>query len=121
MTRRFYTDPLAAAWMTKHFGMRFQVVCGETMFTVVSGREQVFQSADGRLYIHLHSLRLLEPQAGDVVQNPDEEVARVCLDAKPVVMPGWVKLSEAKEFVGTAATIIQRDGKAFHWPESEAA
>jgi hypothetical protein len=68
--RCFYTDPLAAAWMAKHFGMRLlypndnDVLKGELYYGLLKdaeGEPDVFS----RLYVHSDSLRLLEPQVGD--------------------------------------------------------
>lgn len=111
MTRYFYTDPLAAAWMAKHFGMEFTVThngpgclgkhpLGET--PILEHRPP--------FYIHPDSLPLLGPQVGDLAILPaDHEHS----DATRIMEDNirWVAEVGAK--------IIQRDGKAFHWPESE--
>lgn len=65
--RYLYTDPLAAAWMAKQFGMRF---CDRTGFSV-SADPSMWYMADrhhiaGSLYVHPDSLHLLEPQQDDL-------------------------------------------------------
>jgi hypothetical protein len=78
----FYTDPLAAAWMQKHYGMRFLTPHGDElrwfdgkmMFgkpyplegSVLEGKTLLIESLDPH-YIHPDSLHLLEPRAGDLV------------------------------------------------------
>ncbi len=67
--RFFYRDPLQAAWMVAHNGMRFQ-----SNFTVGlryqdDGDDRVERHIDGceRIYIHPESLHLLQLEDGDVV------------------------------------------------------
>lgn len=123
----FYTDPLAAAWMSKHFRMRFRIKSAE---------EGTFQEAyieayanhihwspvgwmgcDQRFYIHPDSLYLLEPRLGDIGEPVLDSVFGH-FDA--------VRLSTAHELAETISPlpkfsrIIQRNGVAFMWPEREA-
>src|SRR5262245_6574216 len=89
--RAYYDDPLAAAWMAKHFGMKLQVIPskdqieeydlkeGEVwdwMETAPEGRADVnyieeaiqyLYEATDRLYVHPDSLPLLQPQEGDIL------------------------------------------------------
>lgn len=122
MTRYFYTDPLAAAWMAKHFGMRLSLSAfdsdevklynGEVKLLcntlVVCSTGFVAGLADGKFYIHPDSVKLLEPQEGDVCEHPmlknyyhidGEENSR------------WANDLRMK--------IIQRNGIAFMWPETD--
>jgi hypothetical protein len=65
MTRLFYSDPLAAAWMAKHFGMKFQ---NQNNGAEITGQDIVEHAATGntcRINIHPDSLSLLEPRVGD--------------------------------------------------------
>lgn len=98
----FYKDPLAAAWMAKHFGMRFQDNGYEA-----SPYEELLSHYDAggdgktfpKYYIHPDSLHLLEPQRGDRL----DVVSTLKLD---VVNP-FIRPTE----------IVQRNGIAFMWPE----
>src|SRR4051794_7466770 len=61
--RYFYTDPLAAAWMARHFGMRYQALPSHiTSYDFIEGS---LDGGDGPYIIHPDSLHLLEPQIGD--------------------------------------------------------
>ena len=70
--RYFYTDPLAAAWMAKHFGMEFDWFSDQGNGPVAQTPESIahdilYPGTGGRYYIHPDSLHLLEPQARDTV------------------------------------------------------
>lgn len=127
MKRPFYRDPLAAAWMAKHHEMRFTKANDHVIDNfVIAGRISV-SDVNPKLegdrsflyYIHLESLHLLEPRAGDRIaqvglnntwlvpsnEEPEEEL-RSIRNAKHL-METW------------PATVIQRNGVPFHWPESE--
>lgn len=117
MTRYFYRDPLAAAWMEKNHSMKFtfkgyaswndgikvSIVCGET-----NDYESIITYAtDGKYYIHPDSLHLLEPQAGDMDSNGSRFYENY-----------W--LNDAGTYDHSpSCKIIQRNGIAFMWPERE--
>ena len=129
MTRYFYTDPLAAAWMAKHFGMRFTNGEHEVCVTPLVDAE-----ADGIRFVHPDSLHLLELQGGDLVTNthdPRNAEHRPC-SGKVVAFinrrtSAYVDVGERhngkREFCEDAAAlrVVQRVGKPFHWPERETA
>jgi hypothetical protein len=135
-TRQFYSDPLAAAWMQKHFGMRFTVkIKGIPEHEYEVGPAfwaDEIASPSPAYYVHPDSLHLLELQVGDViggmdsiciVRGIDEDRARfvgeayVSETAREGKAMGWCKRSGL-----TGSThIIQRNGVAFHWPERESA
>jgi hypothetical protein len=117
MTQRFfYADPLAAAWMSKHFGMTFINDLPDDRgwsFQIVSVREISLSNemtfvlssvtAGNRFYVHPKSLHLLEPQDGDLV-----------------VTKTWGHLQNYDERIKVPITrIMQRGGVFFMWPESE--
>lgn len=137
--RYFYTDPLAAAWMAKHFGMvfGFQRLDG----TIVLDEDLIhpleFEQVEPRHWrvakfiVHPDSLYLLSAQAGDLVTLIESQDTRIA---------GWLELAENSESEqvmvqmnqqGSAWSsmscqrsnlrVFQRNGIAFHWPESEAA
>lgn len=120
--RLYYDCPLKAAYMVKHHGMRFQVDDGGTLNTIVVGMEHLTQSVSGRFYIHPNSLHLLEPQAGDIYISQDTVCQIKELDRGIIteITVEWECRDRypANKFDGK---IIFRSGKAFHWPESEAA
>lgn len=133
MSRHFYTDPLAAAWMAKHFGMKFNhpesdkfapIGTSDAVDAFINGQQE-----DGRFMVHPDSLHLLEPQKDDLLHI----VRGFCSHFKVVAD---VAKANRKNVSGVWAggehwdittkeplhdwEIIQRNGKAFHWPESEA-
>lgn len=63
--RYYYTDPLAAAWMAREFGMRFD--SSTTTFLPVWSAKALVGSIEGKYkgYIHPDSEHLLEPMAGE--------------------------------------------------------
>lgn len=139
MIRFFYTDPLAAAWMAKHFGMQFYTAHdGEEFYDFPDylhwnwDQKSGPAESDDYLCIYPDSLHLLEPQVGDAVE------VHACFYGTVWRLDGgqllWneTSLNNPPEEEGhyqnldrCAAQdidrIIQRNGIAFHWPESEAA
>ncbi|WP_435008031.1 hypothetical protein P12x_005298 [Tundrisphaera lichenicola] len=122
MTRFFYTDPLAAAWMAKHFGMQLQYIehysddswyakiCHEKIVDIAA--KYGFDSYELKeIHIHPDSLHLLEPQEGDYVD----------LHPNGLLIHNGAEFNDAFLKRESNWRIIQRNGIAFHWPESEAA
>jgi hypothetical protein len=116
--RFFYTDPLAAAWMARHFGMKFEPQLNSGLRKVNHGgyvtEAWEIENSYGlakRQYIHPDSLPLLEPQVGDL------GLFRLYRDPTPSeVVPIFITVPVIKpDVIG----IIQRNGVLFHWPESE--
>jgi hypothetical protein len=138
MTRWFYTDPLAAAWMAKSFGMCFwhPELFGGRKIEPHSTIEQLGSDIDSgswtasdysdyllgiQPYIHPDSLHLLEAKPGDVVRvvgrdgrNPTEPISNLYVGKIQHDAIGVVMYPEDIQ-------IIQRNRIAFHWPESEEA
>lgn len=134
MKRFFYTDPLAAAWMAKHFEMNIglltrpesewyseeEPICGCVDLPANDLRLLIEQLTDdpgedyvaGKLYIHPDSLHLLEPRKGDVCQGISG------WDDECFVMKGD---GDKDHLSKVGAVIIQRNGVSFMWPESEEA
>lgn len=129
MTRWFYTDPLAAAWMARHFGMRFLDLASGQHLRVFKEVQFFIQDEQnprryvrlrpGRIYVHPVSLSLLEPRIDDVVEmrrNGRLFAVRI------VRGTGSFTCKTAIRHIRLLSdTIIHRDGKAFHWPDREAA
>jgi hypothetical protein len=100
MKRFFYTDLLAAAWMAKHFGMRFWSGDHEIhLLPFVDSQKK------GRWLLHPDSLLLLEPRAGDLLTGRNRKVF--------MIYEGGESLPHAR--------VVERNGIAFMWPESERA
>jgi hypothetical protein len=115
MTKRyFYTDPLAAAWMAKHFGMRhgFIDAAGEfNEFVVpISGDDDKWRTQGESIYVHSDSLHLLEPQVGDVFVS-DRGLGKIMVPAAARRCSDQIK--------GDNAKIVTRRGRAFMWPDCE--
>lgn len=125
MRKRYYNDPLAAAWMAKHFGMRFTVdkdnehpyFSGGFIGIMMSDGNRTLGSRphhpDELLYIHPDSLHLLDHNAGDVCEC-------MIIDSKGsyndmIFRPFVFEQIPDKSF----NRIIQRNGIAFMWPEKE--
>lgn len=109
--RYFYTDPLAAAWMAKQFGMKFVLNYDEAS-TKTGIYCEIYSPLShddiDKLYIHPDSVKLLEPKENDVVFfNSHNEDFYIKLD-NPILTDG---VENAK--------IIQREGKSFMWPDLE--
>src|SRR5271166_6517651 len=112
--RYFYTDPLAAEWMMDKFGMEFETDKGQRIsifdgfFLAENDRSNI-----DKAYIHPDSMHLLEPQVGDLVSECGNfHIAESSCEPQFIIpITNYSK----------AAKIIQRNGMAFHWPESEAA
>jgi len=122
MKQYYYTDPLAAAWMSKHFGLAITAPYwrldgdyydnGEPLSVIGWGEKVVQAMAEEdfipeRLYLHPESLPLLEPTEKDLIFAADR-----------LHLPGQF---DAGEIGCGTYRIIQRDGKPFHHPESEEA
>ena len=131
--RFFYKDPIAAAWMAKHFGMKFEGWYWNNEQFVFENDDVDLE--DTTLYIHAESLGLLEPKAKDLVfygygvyphsgeawdevraiLKPDNELyPTLGDDGDYMLLDGGDHRS-----IERLNRIIQRDGKAFFWPELE--
>lgn len=69
MKRAFYTDPLAAAWMAKHFGMKFVAAKEVQQIHIICENPYVIENSHSPYFFHLDSLALLEPRYGDEDEN----------------------------------------------------
>lgn len=130
MTRRFYTDPLEAAWMSACFGMEFVTLAsGEkykfTAGDLLAGLDAMARGERFTYHVHQDSLPLLEPIPGDLIHNGCCSNYYIVCDEYD---PNWnasneVDHAHAREWFSGKhhGRIIQRDGKPFFWPESEPA
>jgi hypothetical protein len=131
MTRRFfYTEPLAAAWMAKHFGMKFQMLeISDSGVRLEDIEDKVMKhlitESSALIYIQPDSLPLLAPHVGDLVWSPDESgifgvVAENSRSPEDKENPILILTSTDGYYrIENISKIIQRNGIPFHWPESE--
>ena len=135
MKKRYYfTDPVAAAWMAKHFGMRigawrsgcftewphWTFCLGDPEDSAQSGN-MGFRPYGGPIHVHPESEILLEPQVGDCIEFPaavpEHRFASVRDNEDDMTK---LHLSFARYKASTGCVkVIQRDNKPFFWPESE--
>lgn len=121
MTKRYYyTDALAAAWMSKHFGMRHAFYDERSDLreyeTPITGADDEWRADRGRFYVHPDSLDLLRPRVGDVLYT---RLGRGGVSIEEIM--NEERQGQAHFILKRGGRIIQRDGKAFLAPESEAA
>lgn len=110
--RKYYEDPLAAAWMAKHFGMKFKSARGQNMY--FDGGSDFRTEKDCGFYageyyhIHPSSLHILEPMAGDVGTVYNGHAANF--------RDGYWEHNDGQREPASEGKIIQRQGIPFHWP-----
>jgi hypothetical protein len=111
MTRYFYSDPLAAAWMAKHHGMLF---CnGDFTLKLTAILDDNFHPI--KFVVHSDSLPLLEPRVGDLIYITESKIGTLAR-----LHDGNLKLFTGDWMIKPDRVyIIRRDGKPFFWPESE--
>lgn len=127
---RYYTDPLAAAWMTKHFAMRFTDQAGNEIAWRARGwgcwnwqaiAVYGLPSYDGQMFIiHPDSLPLLEPQTDDLCVIDDH------LGIHGEAWQGGIRHFHKDKRTGGSwddpndvMRILQRNGQPFFYPELE--
>jgi len=115
MTKRYYyTDPLAAAWMSKHFNINIEWADG-TITDNYTGDNIVYYEkylgTESPYYIHPDSEHILNPQVGDLVHNFRwQSHFMIERDNDLLAVNNAMK-------VGTRYSIIQRNNIPFMWPE----
>jgi hypothetical protein len=124
----YYDCALKAAYMSQHFGMKFASQFAMILFDVggVFSEPRV-TSPIGKFYLHADSLRLLDPQLGDIVlygihNSTYAEELPVSVDTvrwTRQLVDGCIEnvIHPEKRHI---RQVIQRNGLAFMWPESEA-
>lgn len=132
--RYFYKDPLAAAWMAKHFGMKFLAkstddegaeieVDAGLRFIDFDDRFDELWKHDfcylGKLYIRPDSVHLLDHRIDDLVRMVymDDSVGFVVLDEYDFTHQGMI---DSMRNLTINPVVLQRNGIPFHWPEVEA-
>ena len=108
MSKLYYTDPLKAAWMTREFGVKVQMLiylddgtCLSDVLSIPSILDFYMRMPTIKLYIHPDSYGIFEPQKRDRV------VGRML----------W--RYDKGYYLDKDSKIIQRDDKAFFMPTKE--
>lgn len=120
----YYTDPLEAAYMAKYHGMeivyKYIGVKGEALkganisvgglsHDLIMSNYKSYQEPDGKFYIHPDSLKILEPQEGDLVEWLDSY--RNITREEIIVLAFDIEQKKVR--------IIQRNGRPFFMPIEE--
>lgn len=133
MTRLYYDDPLAAAYMAREFGVRlgypqdnkdypFVEIC-DTRYEYL-----MLSDAKGKYYIHPDSLAVFEPKEGDLVWNQYRGEVGYIQQINMYPENPCVALSDNLEprkddhkiwSYGSIHRIIQRDNKQFFMAKRE--
>lgn len=117
MKRFYYTDPLAAAWMAKHFGMRMSYRNGCEINRIICNSEE--SQAWQKIYLHPDSEESLSIQPGDVFVEGGN-VGIVPIDDNNAQGEAYFCGTEIPASMGNELVyIIQRNGIPFMWPECE--
>jgi hypothetical protein len=134
----FYTDPLAAAWQAKHFEIKIFTTGLDNGVhpkrirdwdeDAMSIAEDVARDvATDRYYIHAESMNVLHPRIGDLIvwdAYKDKSWGYGCnvrLNEKHDLSGIWRDIFHDTTGTATNVRIIERAGKLFHRPESDAA
>ena len=143
--KKFYTDPLAAAYMAREFGVKFtdadgdEIRCANNIakglwswiYKGESKSDWIYYSGtpiklpcgkiteDVKYYIHPDSYYGFRPMPGDVIyrtpRRSDKE-SHGLIVCKPRSCSHWEsRIKENKDDI----KIFQRNNKTFFWPESE--
>lgn len=144
--RYYYDDPLAAAWMAKHFGMKFQVFPTPEQIAEYESDQpwdweetycfpdvemirdclKAIENASNIICVHPASLHLLKPQEHDLVMFSWSALMYQTLAWVHEIRNGECIVACGPEGPDNIAvpiseiTIIQRNGLAFMWPKEEA-
>lgn len=116
MKRAYYTDPLAASYMARHFRMKIEQIQGFHLSYVFdrNGFPQKMPSnhEGDKYYVHPGSMKLLEPQDRDLIQEEDGHLTGLYFFCKE-------QFDKEGFALGDGYRVIQRNGTPFMWPEFE--
>lgn len=141
----FYTDPLAAAFMAREYGMLYtssiwanvKVSPHDSMILAYDKERKIYPAiradhAEFKLYIHSDSIEILKPMIRDLVTNTHNQYNRdnrpcsglvsVIFNAgKSVYINTGERHNGKRDFCESVDSlkIIQRNNIPFFWPESE--
>lgn len=108
MSKLYYKDPLAAAYMAREFGVKFDIPNSPTPLAM---------RREGKYYIHPDSYHVFEPRVGDLVaygwvSTPCQLIGKVTNEA--IFNAHGVPIERDKY-----RKIIQRKGKPFFMRKEE--
>jgi hypothetical protein len=113
-----YTKSIPALWMAEALGMLFEHPTEPYGVGEIARIIEEEMRTNGRIVtghiIHPDSLHLLEPRIGDFIHSRFYGTIRCIWDE------GEKAVVKAAFDAGYRDSIIQRNGKPFFWPESEA-
>lgn len=109
--KKFYTDPLAAAYMHREFDVDYALSdpFNTEVMNYASLEDRIKRDCCKPVYIHPDSYHIFEPQVGDMVIASDSTWCAIT-----VCDHGYADMAKRKEY-----KIIQRNNKPFFWPEQE--
>lgn len=119
MTRYFFPASRAhhAYCMARDFGMEFEQRFGKWP---VESLPHIDPGSNYRLYVHPDSLHLLEPVVRDVIKQWGSLAGVPIYDiGERNGKPCYFMPDGSFNHFDSCEKIIQRNGIAFHWPESE--
>jgi len=124
MAKLYYTDPLAAAYMAREFGILIGQWDDErgVFFTKIAWlTEQLGASSKGKYYIHPDSYKIFEPQDKDLITLGRIEDDFFVIRENHKDWYGYDNvINRDRSFLtNDKFKIIQRNNKPFFWPESE--
>lgn len=110
--RKYYTDPLKAAWMAREFGVRLGYYQNNGTFVEyekpITGMDCAWRIIGSGFYLHPENFIIFEPKEGDIAWWKISYDGRCLAKATPLLMKQ-----------GSLHSFIERDGKAFFAPEVE--
>jgi hypothetical protein len=126
MKKAFYHSPLVAALMVEQFDMLVVEECGQ----IHNDSDSILESRidrhhRGKFYIHPDSLKILEPQTGDLCISAGQWKLVTKVHERHFDYAaydggwGWARMRLVGDPETLYARILQRGGKPFYWPEWE--
>ena len=106
----YYTDPLAAAYMAREFGVNIIDADGDSCNHESIDWAMFIAMDFDQLYIHPDSYHIFEPQVGDLVTH--EYYCPECSESLTTWGEAFSQQLDSGEY-----KIIQRNNKPFFWPE----
>jgi len=114
-SKLYYTDPLIAAYMYEYFDVHY---IDEFKLEFIWGKSTtgLYPVAPEKIFIADNFLHIFEPQVGDVIRSYDLD--RRMAEDGVILIEHESDLQLAKKYLSADSHyIIQRQGKAFFWPE----
>ena len=114
--KKFYTDPLQAAYMAREFGVEVHGITGKRQYPISNKWEEVINFRCGKMYIRSAYHYIFQPQVGDIIicdhRGEPQWIVEIKADFCKFEAGGGCSLSGVR-------SIIQRDNKPFFTPTEE--